>query len=758
MWIMLGFPRHSQKPPTMLLTIHLPDTRRVTYRPDGTRDFSNIENSPLLAWFELNVEDARAHSLRYEELPKYCTFMRGKWHFRKRGTVQEQSGGLKKVGHIGYMLGVHNNFHSRDLFALHCLVTKVKGPKCWEDVRTYEGVVYDTFVDAAFAWGLITDDREADAIMAENFEVLTASELRRLFVQLLVNFGLRDPRSFFRRHERSLLGPGVERGLMGATIEREKQRLLNSLAYLLSLHQTGLSAFGLPEPRLGGRFFRRRRPQFFVEYNFESPDGAEEAIASLNTDQRSAFDAIADSVTEGRGWIVNVDAPGGTGKTFLLNTVAKVLTSRGKKVVCAASSGVAGLLLIGGATLHSKFGVPLNCDDSSHLFIEKETEKARLIRQLDLIIWDEITMFSYHVLDTIDRSLRDLRDVRDRPFGGVTVVLAGDWRQILPVVRNGTGRATVVGLTLKKSSLWSDVRTFNLRRNMRVEGDDPSAEEFRNFLLSVGDGSRNLSVSDDGGYLMPLPRGFVLADKHQPSDLADFVYPDIRERAGESRYPLWLSERSVICGTNHEVATYNEILMQRLAGEARTYISSDEPRMQEGHVGPAPPVSFLNSLDPSGVPPHKLSLKVGSPVTLMRNLDFANGDCNGTRYVIVSLNERSIVCETTLNPRRRVVFYRIKFEVKEDSCPVPFMRYQFPVRPSFAMTANKAQGQTLKTVGVSLLRSFFSHGQLYVALSRVRDRDGLRVLLPFHEETENSGDPVIDNVVFTEVLNRVAES
>ena len=76
------------------------------------------------------------------------------------------------------------------------------------------------------------------------------------------------------------------------------------------------------------------------------------------------------------------------------------------------------------------------------------------------------------------------------------------------------------------------------------------------------------------------------------------------------------------------------------------------------------------------------------------------------------------------------------------NCPMLFMRYKFPVRLSFAMTTNKAQRQTLKTVGMNLLRRLFSHSQLYVELSRMRDRDGLRVLLPFYEETENSGDPV----------------
>ena len=81
-------------------------------------------------------------------------------------------------------------------------------------------------------------------------------------------------------------------------------------------------------------------------------------------------------------------------------------------------------------------------------------------------------------------------------------------------------------------------------------------------------------------------------------------------------------------------------------------------------------------------------------------------------------------------------------------------RFQFPLRPSFAITANKAQGQTLERVGISILRDFFTHGQLYVALSRVKAQTNLKCLLPAPDTSASDGsDRFVDNVVYREVLN-----
>ena len=102
------------------------------------------------------------------------------------------------------------------------------------------------------------------------------------------------------------------------------------------------------------------------------------------------------------------------------------------------------------------------------------------------MIIDEVTMGSKLMFESIDRSLRKICHEPNKPFGGVTLVLSGDWRQCLPVVPKGA-RAQIIHDTLKYSTLWSDIKTFHLSENMRIKygGDDETAK-FEEYLLRIG--------------------------------------------------------------------------------------------------------------------------------------------------------------------------------------------------------------------------------------------------------------------------------
>ena len=108
-----------------------------------------------------------------------------------------------------------------------------------------------------------------------------------------------------------------------------------------------------------------------------------------------------------------------------------------------ASSGIAALLLPGGRTAHSRFKIPLNVTEDSICDIKKGTMLAELLIKTDLIIWDEAPMSHRHTFETLDRTLRDLLSTEnslasEKPFGGKTILLGGDFRQILPVIPHGT--------------------------------------------------------------------------------------------------------------------------------------------------------------------------------------------------------------------------------------------------------------------------------------------------------------------------------
>jgi ATP-dependent DNA helicase PIF1 len=152
------------------------------------------------------------------------------------------------------------------------------------------------------------------------------------------------------------------------------------------------------------------------------------------------------------------------------------------------------------------------------------------------------------------------------------------------------------------------------------------------------------------------------------------------------------------------------------------------------------PQEFLNTLTLNGLPPHVLKLKIGCPVIFLRNIDPANGLCNGTRLVVRWFQRNSIDAEIVLGKHagKRIFLPQIPFVPFDDEMfPFQFKRKQFPVRLSFAMTVNKSQGQTIPNVGVFLPASVFSHGQLYIAMSRATVRTNIKILaLPPNAEAE----------------------
>jgi len=155
---------------------------------------------------------------------------------------------------------------------------------------------------------------------------------------------------------------------------------------------------------------------------------SEEMITSLNDEQLHAFKTITSAVNENRPTFYFVSGYGGTGKTYLWNTIVTYLRGNQKIVLTVASSGVASLLLPGGRTTHSRFKIPCDLDDDTVCDIKLGTMLAELIQQTSLIIWDEVLMTHRRALETLDRTLRDLLsinnpDLRNIPFGGKVVVL-----------------------------------------------------------------------------------------------------------------------------------------------------------------------------------------------------------------------------------------------------------------------------------------------------------------------------------------------
>ncbi|CAN1247127.1 ATP-dependent DNA helicase PIF1, partial [Linum grandiflorum] len=190
-------------------------------------------------------------------------------------------------------------------------------------------------------------------------------------------------------------------------------------------------------------------------------------------------------------------------------------------------------------------------------------------------------------------------------------------------------------------------------------------------------------------------------------------------------------------------------------GEEMCYYSSNS--IQSDSLDPSSaeaeyPIEFLNDLQIGNFPAHELKLKVGVPVILLRNLDQTTGLCNGTRMVIRTMGTWFLEVEilTGTHIGDRVYLPRLSLTSHQKSLNFTLVRRQYPIALSFGMTINKSQGQTLQSVGLCLKRQVFTHGQLYVAVSRVTRRSGLKII-----SCDEASQPTqsMKNIVFREVLN-----
>ena len=174
-------------------------------------------------------------------------------------------------------------------------------------------------------------------------------------------------------------------------------------------------------------------------------------------------------------------------------------------------------------------------------------------------------------------------------------------------------------------------------------------------------------------------------------ELLDFVFGGIEYNYTDS---AWLLSRSIICPTNSEVDATNNI-MSIFPGDVKVYRSNDSVEENEHQYS----IEFLNTLCLSGMPraPHTLQLKKHSIIKLLRSLDPVNGHCNGTRYVIEHLHDHIIDATIACGPHAGK---RIPMIPSNNIFPFHMKRKQFAVRPAFATTSNKAQGQTLSHVGI----------------------------------------------------------
>ncbi|CAF5011350.1 unnamed protein product, partial [Rotaria sp. Silwood1] len=263
--------------------------------------------------------------------------------------------------------------------------------------------------------GLLEDDAQWDATMAEAATVQSPARLRNLFVILLLTCGPSNPGQLWESYKESLTediliqarreNPGI---VLDYTPDMFNQTLIILEDKALGMAGKDLKQLGLPTPQ-------------------------------RTLDQRAAYNAILDRINRKAGGIIFLDAPGGTGKTFVINLLLAKIRQQSKIAIAVASSGIAATLLHGGLTAHLTLKLPLNLTqcEAPLCNISKGAEEAKVLQECKLIVWDECTMSHRQALEALGCTLQDLRG-NGKLMGGAVLLLAGDFCQTLPVIQKGT--------------------------------------------------------------------------------------------------------------------------------------------------------------------------------------------------------------------------------------------------------------------------------------------------------------------------------
>lgn len=421
-----------------------------------------------------------------------------------------------------------------------------------------------------------------------------------------------------------------------------------------------------------------------------------EGIETLTQEQRAVFHHLL------RGENLFLTGGGGVGKSYLLSVICKELPRWKKRwedksfmVQMTAMTGCAALLLGNGAkTIHSWAGIGLGKGTARELFVKirKNSRAMRNWLSVHLLIVDEVSMLTAELLDKLNDLAKMIRK-NSRPFGGIQVVLVGDFYQ-LPPVRKGSEAASDP-LFAFEAECWSEVVPHAVELTTIMRQKD---EVFQRVLVEARRGE------------LTAESCMILKERWEGHDW----------RSGKIQPTLIFPRRA-------EVELINESRFRELKGRKERYEAS---LVFAGKI-PAgfkkDDQAFLRALERfDSDAPYMTTLEIieGAQVMLIANMDPMLGLVNGSRGVVTGFCPASGHPMVEFVNGRREVIGCHNWPVED----FEFMaRSQVPLRLAYAVTIHKAQGCSLDCALVDIGSGNFEFGQAYVALSRVRSLDALYI-------------------------------
>lgn len=533
-----------------------------------------------------------------------------------------------------------------------------------------------------------------------------------------------------------------------------------------------LSEYGFMEPDDDSTELLRERTLHYREdevakltaLNLQYPNNPEQTIV-----YDTIMNDLDDDVTECRYYFIS--GPGGVGKSEVCKKLHAAIRARGHVIKICAATTLAAAIFEGAETAHSAFKFPVvdegvtDPEDRTECNLKEHSQRVEFYRHCRVIFWDEFVNSHRELFEAVMRAFNTLHI-------NVIFVCCGDFRQILPVVKSSIVNDTIEA-TISSSPYWHKFTVLHLKQNMRLlalqralpsNASEQIRTDYTNQLaysstilaLAAGraEGNCILVESKADIYLTRVAvKGVQFFTEEEEQLALSWLYPD-------GFNPSAAVSACVLAATNKSGDHWNAVIQSTNPSAGKTYISNDylsEVDDPHGKLKKLLNPDLLNYISVSGVPAHTLKLKINDVCLVMRSM-LSIGLATNQRVKILEFGEKYVVVCTLDEAERRVVIPRIRFNFNlEYGDSYKIMRTQIPLRLAYCMTYNKSQGQTLGKVLLDITEEPFAHGHCYVALSRVRSSDHIRIFtlkdnLYTDPDNPDSIAPIITNVVYPQVL------
>lgn len=406
-------------------------------------------------------------------------------------------------------------------------------------------------------------------------------------------------------------------------------------------------------------------------------------------------DKIFESYKNGEN--IFITGPGGTGKSYTIKKIYNDAVENKINVKCTALTGVAALLLdCNATTIHSWAGVGLAKGDINKLVLYISSNNYRRHNWLvtKLLIIDEISMMSKHLFELLDKIGRHILD-SSKPFGGIQIIMSGDFFQLPPVDN------TSYSFCFQSDTFLNTFdRIFSLKKIYRQTGDTKYMKILNNMRIG--------QITKSG---LEVLKSKIITDS--VNNLSEDVIK--------------------LVPTKKQAQEINDLYLSKLKGKVykyrRSYKESSENKLTENDKKKSSLISKsekeleFNFIKSNTLTDELLTLKKGAYVMCIANISQVEGIVNGTCGKIVDFDENNLPIIQFKSLTKTISYFSWNSET------IPGLSInQLPIILAWSITIHKCQGLTLENAIIDASKNIFEAGQMYVALSRVKNLDGLKLI------------------------------